>query len=40
MSIVGTAALGSLSRLIEATRRAEEKRLTSIRTPLHKAIAS
>jgi hypothetical protein len=40
MSIVGTAALGSLSRSVEAAGRAEEKQLTSIRTALRKAIAA
>jgi type II secretory pathway pseudopilin PulG len=37
MSILGSAAASSLSRAVEAAHRAEEKRLTSIRTALRKA---
>jgi hypothetical protein len=40
MTAVGTAAIGSLRRSVEAVGRAEEKRLTAIRTAFLKAIAA
>jgi hypothetical protein len=40
MTAVGTAAIGSLRRPVEAVGRAEEKRLTTIRTAFLKAIAA
>jgi len=40
MTAVGTAAIGSLRRSVEAAGRAEEKRLTTIRTAFLKAIAA